>query len=97
MEFGETFAETAQREIKEETGLDIGDQVEVVSITNNIMPKDNVHSITIWLKTPFLGGEPQIREPDKFVDQNWFTLESLPQPLFQPWNELLSQEFEFNI
>lgn len=29
----------------------------------------------------------------KFIDQKWVDFESLPEPLFLPWQELLRSEF----
>jgi 8-oxo-dGTP diphosphatase len=38
-------------------------------------------------------GEEGITEPDKCLAQEWHTFDDLPQPLFLPWNQLLTSEF----
>jgi 8-oxo-dGTP diphosphatase len=88
LEFRETFEECAIREVKEETGMDITN-VRIVTATNNIFENENIHSITIWLDSDWVAGEPQILEPEKFIDQQWHTFQTLPSPLFEPcWKEL---------
>jgi len=88
LEFGEDWGQTALREAKEETGLDVANP-RFVTITNDIFPADNKHYITIWVDTDWVSGEPTITEPDKWVDQQWKTFHTLPEPLFEPcWTNL---------
>jgi 8-oxo-dGTP diphosphatase len=96
LEFGEDFEDTARREVKEETSLDIKN-IKFGGLTNDYFKRENKHYITIWMLSDYLGGKPQIMEPDKFIDQDWFTFENLPQPLFLPWNQLLKSKFIDNI
>lgn len=97
MEFGESWSDSAKREVIEETGLTISEPIEFVAATNNYFPDDQQHSNTIWLKTKYIGGEPKITEPDKFIEQAWFNLDSLPDPLFKPWHDLLKQNISLDI
>ncbi len=92
MEYGESFEETAIREVAEEVGLRIKN-VRFGAVTNNIFPEDKVHSVTIWLLSDYAGGAAKILEPNKIKKLLWCNFESLPSPLFTPWNELLSSEF----
>jgi 8-oxo-dGTP diphosphatase len=87
LEFGESFEDCAKREVMEETGLKIKN-IRLVTITNNIFPKEKVHSITVWLESDWKSGTPKILEPHKFKDQKWHTFKDLPSPLFSPWKEL---------
>lgn len=88
LEFGESWEGCARREIEEETGLQIGD-VRFVAATNNIFLAENTHSVTIWVDTDWVSGEPQTLEPDKFVELGWYDFKSLPTPLFEPcWQQL---------
>lgn len=97
LEFGETWEDAAKREVLEETGLEIESPVIHVATTNDIFEKENQHSNTIWLKTKYLGGQPEIREPDKCIEQGWFSLDNLPEPLFLPWENLVKLEFDLQV
>jgi ADP-ribose pyrophosphatase YjhB (NUDIX family) len=92
VDYGETYQQAAEREVLEETGMHVTN-VRFVGITNNIFTDNPIHSLTVWQTCEWLSGEPTITEPDKFIDQTWATLESLPAPLFLPWEELLKSEF----
>lgn len=92
MEFGESFEDTAKREVLEETGLKIKD-VRFGAVTNDYFESENKHYITIWVLSNYESGEATIKEPNKYVNQEWFDFDSLPTPLFLPWNQLLKSEF----
>lgn len=94
LEYGETFEAAAIRECLEETGLHITN-VRFMTATNNLFPNEKKHTITIFLRAAVLSGEPQVTEPDKYVDLGWFTRDSMPQPLFVPITELLKQDSVF--
>lgn len=88
LEFGESWEEAAKREVLEETGMEITN-VQFVALTNNIFKNESIHSLTIWLKSDWVSGEPTILEPDKFAGQQWRDFSTLPSPLFEPcWHEL---------
>ena len=92
LEYQESFEDAATREVKEETALDITN-VRFGGITNNLIKDESVHSITIWMLSDWYSGKATITEPDKFVDQQWVTFDTLPEPLFFPWTEFLQSEF----
>lgn len=92
LEFGETPEETAQREVLEETGVSIKG-VRFGALTNDIFREDDKHYVTIWMLSEWADGQPVITEPDKYIDMGWYDLDSLPSPLFLPWNQLLKSEF----
>jgi 8-oxo-dGTP diphosphatase len=87
LEYRETFEDCAKREIAEETGMEITN-VRFMALTNNIFKDEDIHSLTVWLESDWVSGEPTILEPDKFVQQEWYTFQNLPQPLFMPWEPL---------
>lgn len=62
IEFGETILECARREVKEETGFDISDVVELIGVyswpayTKVEYPERVVQKIAIFLKTAIISG-----------------------------------------
>jgi 8-oxo-dGTP diphosphatase len=91
MEFGETPEQTAIREVKEETSLSIAN-VCFAALTNDVF-EGKIHYVTIWMTSDLVSGEPTVTEPDKYVDQQWFDFDNLPDQLFLPWRQLLKSEF----
>ncbi len=92
MEFGESFAETAEREVEEETDLKIKN-LRFGAVTSTMFPDEDRQSITIWMLSDYDGGEPKIMESDKCGKIDWYDFGSLPSPLFAPWEHLLSSQF----
>lgn len=84
LEFGETIFETAQREVKEETGLQ-ADEFELISVSDDrrYIQTDGRHYVTIGVKAVYKGGQPQVMEPDKCEKWQWFSLNSLPAKMLQ--------------
>lgn len=88
LEFGESWEETAIREVREETGMEIKD-LEFLAVTNDIMPMDGKHYISVWMTANWAANDPQILEPKKCSAQSWCDFKSLPEPLFEPcWKNL---------
>lgn len=96
LEFGESFEETAKREVSEETGLSIRN-VHFGAVTNDYFQEEGKHYVTVWMLSDYESGVATILEPDKYIDQDWFDFNTLPTPLFFPWNQLLKSEFIENI
>lgn len=92
MDFGESFEDTAKREVLEETNLRITN-VRLAGVTNDLFPEDEKHFITLWLLSDYEGGEAKIMEPEKCTAMEWRTFETLPDPLFSNWKNLLASEF----
>ena len=84
LEFGETVFETAKRETKEETNLDV-DEMEVISVADEMryISTDNKHYLNIGVQAKYKGGEPTVMEPHKCKEWKWFTLNNLPDNLFE--------------
>ncbi len=84
LDFGETIFNCAQRETKEETGLDI-DDFELISVADEMryLKSDGKHYLNIGIKAIYQGGDPKIMESDKCLEWKWFNLENLPDKLFQ--------------
>lgn len=92
LEFGEEIEDTAQREVKEETSLNIK-FVRFGAITNDVFREEDKHYVTIWVISDYDSGEAKITEPDKYVEQKWVDFESLPENLFLPLKKLQSSPF----
>lgn len=80
MEYMESFAECAAREVKEETGIEIKN-VRFLRLLNlkDYAPK---HYIDVGLVADWKSGEPQIMEPDRIEGWAWYKMDQLPKPLF---------------
>ena len=91
LEKGETLAECAIRETKEETDLDIAD-LEVFNVVDDIQP--NKHYITIQIIANKFEGELKNLEPTKHSEWKWFELNNLPQNLYTPTKEFIEKYLE---
>lgn len=85
LEFGETVFETAKREVKEETNLDI-EAFELISVCDEMryIETNGKHFLNLGVVGKYRGGEPQTLEPDKCAEWKWFPLDNLPENLFEP-------------
>jgi 8-oxo-dGTP diphosphatase len=92
LEYQESFEAASAREVMEETGLAIKN-TRFAALTNNIFRDEQIHSLTVWMMADWANGEPIINEPDKFIDQKWVDFDTLPEPLFLPWEPLLKSDF----
>lgn len=84
LEFGETLEECARREVEEETGLTVGD-IQLISVADEMryISEGKNHYVNIGLKAEYVGGEPLPKEEDKCDSWHWFSLEQLPEPLYE--------------
>jgi 8-oxo-dGTP diphosphatase len=92
LEFGESFEETARREVMEEAGIEIKN-VRFGAITNDHFVDENKHYVTIWMLSEWANGEVKNMEPEKCTAQTWSTFDDLPTPLFLTWNQLFESSF----
>lgn len=78
LEFGETPEECATREVLEETGLRISG-VEFLTATNDFMPDDGKHYITLFMVAVRENEQdsPRVLEPHKCESWDWVDWERL--------------------
>lgn len=96
MEFGERIFETAKREVKEETGLDI-EEFKLISVADEMryIKTDGKHYLNIGVEGEYQSGEPNLEEPDKWETWKWFDLNDLPNNLFEG-TELVIRNYKAN-
>jgi 8-oxo-dGTP diphosphatase len=80
LEHLESFADCAAREVREETGLEIG-PIRFLRVLN-IKQYAPRHYIDIAFAADWVSGEPEVREPDRIEGWAWYDLAHLPSPLF---------------
>jgi 8-oxo-dGTP diphosphatase len=77
----ETPEDCAERETREEAGIEIHN-LQFVCFTNNVHEEDGAHYITLMFVADWKAGEPTTTEPDKIGDWAWHQWHNLPEPLF---------------
>ncbi len=79
LEFGETVFQTAIREVKEETDLDVA-SCELISVADEMryIETDNKHYLNLGVRVRYEGGEPKLMEPGKCAEWRWFAKDALP-------------------
>jgi 8-oxo-dGTP diphosphatase len=87
--YGETFAQAAQRELKEETGIDVPLE-DFVPICFGQDHSDQAHFVTIGMFCDHFRGEPKVMEPDQITEWRWWDLRNLPQKIYHPSYKVLT-------
>ncbi|TQI81298.1 ADP-ribose pyrophosphatase YjhB (NUDIX family) [Serratia fonticola] len=84
LDAGETFEQCAQREIAEETGLQIGTPT-FIGISNNLQTwlTEGKHTVSICMMVQHPGGEAVLKEPEKCAQWRWCSPDDLPEPHFE--------------
>lgn len=84
LDLGETFENTAIREIKEETNLDLKNP-KVIAINNDLATykESGKHFVSVIMLVTEFSGEPKVMEPNKCEEWLWVDPNDLPQPHFE--------------
>ena len=81
IEFGESPLEAVKREALEELGIEIRN---IKFLCCMSMIKYNKHYIDLSFSAEIAAGEPKIIDTDKIASVDWYPLNNLPSPLFEP-------------
>ena len=92
LEFGESAAACAAREVREETGLEI-DDITPAPYTSDVFASEGKHYVTLFVVARSEAGDPVTCEPEKCAGWQWFPWSALPNPLFQPLATLHASGF----
>lgn len=81
LEYMETIEDCAQREVFEETGIEIKNiKFQFLVNIRAYKPKHYVH---IGMTADYKSGKARLKEPDKCIGWGWYDLDDLPAPLFK--------------
>ncbi len=97
LEFGESWAECAEREVKEETGLAVR-KMRVGTVINSVERETNYHYLVVFMVCEAEpGSEPINCEPAKCEGWDWYAwtpTDGLPRPLFRTLKDVLALGFD---
>jgi 8-oxo-dGTP diphosphatase len=96
LENGESVLECASREVREESGIEIGDSFHA-GYTGNVFKRNNRQYVTLFVSAKYTSGEVRVMEPEKCKCWKWFPYNELPLPLFSPITNLLEQVSDLGI
>ena len=81
LEYMESFADCARREVNEECGVEIENiRFQYLANITKYAPKHYTH---IGLVADWKNGEPKVLEPEKSESWGWYDMDNLPQPIFE--------------
>lgn len=76
------------REVLEETGVTVMDPV-LLGVTNNVFPEISRQYVTVWFEAVHVSGEGRLADPEESSEVGWFPATALPEPLFEPFRDLI--------
>lgn len=92
LEYGESIEQCAARELREETGLELG-PVQLGPYTNDVFTEVSEQYLTVFVVARMSRGEPLNLEANKCDGWFWFAWDELPSPLFAPVRSLVASGF----
>ncbi len=88
IEFDETFAECAVREVREEVGIEIGEP-RFLCISRDVFAEAGRSYVTIWVQADYVSGEAKSKATRELSEIGWFRWNELPEPRFLALRHLL--------
>ena len=88
LNFGESPAECAARETREETGIAIRN-VEFVAISNDVLHDTGRHYLTVWMRADAASTAIEIEDTGEVAQVGWFPPDCLPSPLHLYFRNLI--------
>ena len=91
LEYGEDPIVCAERELLEETDIDVSYLKPILNgYTNDIFQKENKHYITLYVEYELNKKlEAKLMEPNKCYEWKWFNISNIPTPHFIPLKNYL--------
>lgn len=89
LEYGEGIEACAEREVREETGVEIAD-ITFHALTNDVFADVERHYVTIWVRARYVSGEAMVGSEREASAVGWFAWDALPEPLFLPLANLVA-------
>src|SRR5688572_15411427 len=89
IDIGESLEQCAEREVFEETGVTIKN-IRFFAVTNDIFEAEGKHYVTIWMSADYERGSAFVAAPEESSEVGWFDQAELPEPLFVPFQNLIS-------
>jgi 8-oxo-dGTP diphosphatase len=86
---GESVEECAKRELLEETGLEAQGSIIVMSLSAEMDPERDFHSLIFGTFVRSVVGDLSNPEPHKFSSWRWYQITELPDNLFPPTRNVL--------
>lgn len=91
LEYGETIAEAIKREVFEETGLEVLDHEQIITISD-VVEDTSTQWITIWSEVRIADLSVLVNaEPNKCAGWEWHDIENIPQPHFRALSNFLTE------
>lgn len=89
LEHGESLEACVIRESQKMPGVMIAEAT-FLAITNDVSGAGKEHSITIWMAGRYVSDPPILHATHEASVVNWFSWDALPEPLFLPFEHLLT-------
>jgi len=87
LDAGESPEACAIREVREETGVELGEAT-FLGISNDVHP-DGKHNITIWMSGAAPSGEPTVAAEGELDAVEWFAWDALPEQRYHSFENFV--------
>ena len=88
LDYLESPAACASREVREETGVVIGPP-RLIDVTIDTFEDIGRHYVTLWMHALYVGGTAHVASSREVSDVGWFRWSALPEPFFLSFAHLL--------